>query len=551
VDILAATYTTPSRGCIKQVNANLKVLTKGTLSITDFLQLVKAIADELVVLGAPVDNEDLTDKILKELGDDYRELVRAVQARENAISFDELHEKLLMFEASLQETNKLVNCFPPTTHPTNRTSGRYPFTNVGHSTPKNSEGNWHSFVDQQHRYPGQNQFVASHNTTNSNRPPPRLYLSYSQICGLQGHTAKKCPSFRLVPLNNDQSYSPTLWQPQANLAVTNPPNRSPWLLDSGASYHITSDLQNLAHHLPYVDTDDVMIRDIKGLRIRHLGSTKLHSSTHSFNLHNILCVPDIKCNLLYVYQFCVDNNVSIEFLPWCFLVKDLLTGEIHAKGKIKEGVYDWSCIVTPHSFSSLKPTLINWHFRLGHPSFFVLKTILTKCNLDSSSMSKDFVCNACHCNKSHKLPFSVSILISHKPLELIFSDVWTSPLSFVNGFKYYVIFVDHFTKYIWFYLLKKKFDVKPTFICFKAILENYFKGKIMTLYSDNGGEYIVLTEFFVTHGISNLRTTHTPEHNGFVERRHRYIVEAGLSLLTYASLPFFFVLCFCYRGLSH
>jgi len=162
-------------------------------------------------------------------------------------------------------------------------------------------------------------------------------------------------------------------------------------------------------------------------------------------------------------------------------------------------------------------------------------------------VSKDFVCNACHCNKSHKLPFSVSTLISQKPLELIFSDVWTSPLSFVNGFKYHVIFVDHFTKYIWFYLLKKKFDVKSTFIRFKAILENYFNGKIMTLYSDNGGEYIVLTEFFVTHGISHLTTPHTPEHNGLLNAViyiyiYIYIVEVGLSLLTYASLPFFFCL---------
>jgi hypothetical protein len=192
-NILVATYATPSRGCIKQVNANLKLLTKGTLSIIDFLQLVKAMADELAVLGALVDNEDLTDKILEELGDDYQELVRAVQARENAFSFDEFYEKLLMFEALLQETNKLVNCFPPTTHPTNHTSGRYPFTNVGHSTPKNSGGNWRCSVDQQHCYLRQNQFVASHNITNSNRPPPRQYLSYFQIYGLQGHTAKKIP----------------------------------------------------------------------------------------------------------------------------------------------------------------------------------------------------------------------------------------------------------------------------------------------------------------------------------------------------------------------
>jgi hypothetical protein len=65
-NILAATYATPSRGRIEQVKANLKSMTKGTLSITDFLQSIKAKVDELVVLRAPVDNEDLTDKILEE-----------------------------------------------------------------------------------------------------------------------------------------------------------------------------------------------------------------------------------------------------------------------------------------------------------------------------------------------------------------------------------------------------------------------------------------------------------------------------------------------------
>jgi hypothetical protein len=65
-NILAATYATPSRGRIEQVKANLKSMTKGTLSITDFLQSIKAKVDELVVLRAPVDNEDLTNKILEE-----------------------------------------------------------------------------------------------------------------------------------------------------------------------------------------------------------------------------------------------------------------------------------------------------------------------------------------------------------------------------------------------------------------------------------------------------------------------------------------------------
>ncbi|KAH7577423.1 hypothetical protein JRO89_XS01G0249200 [Xanthoceras sorbifolium] len=93
--ILANTYAKPSRGRIKQVKSHLKNPTKGSQNVTDFLQTVKSRADELAILGAPMDEDDLTEKILDGLSDEYKELVRAVQARDTTISFDELHEKLL------------------------------------------------------------------------------------------------------------------------------------------------------------------------------------------------------------------------------------------------------------------------------------------------------------------------------------------------------------------------------------------------------------------------------------------------------------------------
>lgn len=79
------------------------------------------------------------------------------------------------------------------------------------------------------------------------------------------------------------------------------------------------------------------------------------------------------------------------------------------------------------------------------------------------------------------------------------------------------------------------------FVRFKALVENQFKHRIVTLYSDNGGEYQALDNFLSTNGISHLTTPpHTPEHNGLSERRHRHIVETGLSLLTHASMPLTF-----------
>ncbi|KAM2697976.1 hypothetical protein EV1_037031 [Malus domestica] len=180
-----------------------------------------------------------------------------------------------------------------------------------------------------------------------------------------------------------------------------------------------------------------------------------------------------------------------------------------------------------------------WHRRLGHPSHQTLQQVLRMSSINVSSKLFEFVCHSCLCNKSHRLPFGTSSLTSHGPLDLLYSDVW-GPASYssIDGFSYYVIFVDHFTKYIWLYPFKKKSDVFSTFVTFKALVENYFKRKITRLYTDGGGEFIKLQHFLSSNGITHLLTPpHTPQHNGVAERRHRHIVETGLTLLHQASLP--------------
>ena len=55
-------------------------------------------------------------------------------------------------------------------------------------------------------------------------------------------------------------------------------------------------------------------------------------------------------------------------------------------------------------------------------------------------------CNDCLLSKTQKLPFHQSTIISSHPLEYLFSDVWQSPILSTQNYKYYVVFVDHFTR---------------------------------------------------------------------------------------------------------
>ncbi|RVW50238.1 Retrovirus-related Pol polyprotein from transposon RE2 [Vitis vinifera] len=65
---------------------------------------IKTCADELALLGKPVDDEDLIDRVLEVLSDEYKSFIDAINVCDTSISFAELHEKLLNKEASLQTT---------------------------------------------------------------------------------------------------------------------------------------------------------------------------------------------------------------------------------------------------------------------------------------------------------------------------------------------------------------------------------------------------------------------------------------------------------------
>jgi hypothetical protein len=136
------------------------------------------------------------------------------------------------------------------------------------------------------------------------------------------------------------------------------------------------------------------------------------------------------------------------------------------------------------------------------------------------------------------LAYPKSDSVSSKPFELVFSDVWGPAPTSVGRHDFYVSFIDDYSKYTWIYLLRRKSEVFSCFKEFRTMVERQFNTKILAVQSDWGGEYQSLNTFFKHLGIAHhVSCPHAHQQNGSAERKHRHIVEVGLSLLAHAQMP--------------
>ncbi|CAN6824821.1 unnamed protein product [Brassica oleracea] len=225
---LSTTYATPSRGHIQQLRLQLKQYTKGDKTIDDYMRGLTTRFDQLALLGKPLDHEDKIEYIVDGLPDEYKTVTDQVEGRDISPSIIEIHEKLINKEAKLLALAATIpSAAPVSAHmATSRPKTQH------YNQPRGSQQNW-----------------------NNHRPkqdvrPPKGYQGKCQICSVFGHSARTCP--QLTQQNSNGYTSPFRpWQPRANMALTSPNPNNAWLMDSGATHHVTSDLHNMTVHAPY------------------------------------------------------------------------------------------------------------------------------------------------------------------------------------------------------------------------------------------------------------------------------------------------------------
>ncbi|KAK3006834.1 hypothetical protein RJ639_015528 [Escallonia herrerae] len=201
-------------------------------------------------------------------------------------------------------------------------------------------------------------------------------------------------------------------------ALDNPGNIS-WIIDSGATDHMTFDAQD------FIETSQqkrTCIANANGVTYSVTGAGKVALSP-SFTLSNTLLVPSLSNKLLSIGQVTEELNCCALMYPKFCLFQDLRNKKIIGRGTKREGLYYMDDLSigqtnTAHGTNDKERQIWLWHYRLGHPSFLYLKHLFP--SLFSDSHESLFRCETCILAKSHRVPYPISFENCEKPFMCIF-----------------------------------------------------------------------------------------------------------------------------------
>lgn len=356
-------------------------------------------------------------------------------------------------------------------------------------------------------------------------------------CGKTGHFKNQCR----LPAKNQEA------KDEANVASTSgggdalicslESKEESWVLDSGASFHATSQKEFFKNYVPG-NLGKVYLGNEQSCKVVGKGEVKIKLNGSVWELKNVRHIPDLTKNLISVGQLADEGYTTVFHGDDWKISKGAMT---IARGRKSGTLYKTAgaCHLIAVATNE-NPNL--WHKRLGHMSEKGMKVMHSKGKLPSLRSIEIDICEDCILGKQKRVSFQTSGRTPKKEkLELVHSDVWgPTTVPSIGGKHYFVTFIDDHSRKVWVYFLKHKSEVFEAFKRWKAMVENETSLKIKKLRTDNGGEYedTKFKKFCYEHGIRMERTVPgTPQHNGVAERMNRTLTERARSLRVQSGLP--------------
>lgn len=385
-------------------------------------------------------------------------------------------------------------------------------------------------------------------------------------CGKPGHKWRKCrKKLKDYLQRRKDNYSRskpekqvneitmfTAMDDEINHAMEQKEEELTWILDSGATNHITGDrncfvtYQTVSNGVVLPDGSRVISKGRGEVNLDIISAT----GTSRVKLLNVLYIPDIKKNIMSVTTM-IANGARLEMSndSTDLIIKDN-KGKRLITAKLKNRLYTIrSTASSQNSLNAIgnedKVTeLYKWHCRLGHMSDKYVKEIVNSDAVDGvPTLDAQLTlpaCDSCLTTKNTRKPFNGTRPETIKCLERVHSD-FAGPIDppTPDGHIGYVSFIDDYSNFQRIYLVKAKYEIFDRCREYKAWAENITGNQLKALRVDNGGEYHShrFQEWAKKQGIEVESTApYSPQQNGVAERFNRTVLEMARAMMKHSGL---------------
>lgn len=334
--------------------------------------------------------------------------------------------------------------------------------------------------------------------------------------------------------------------------VTTTMRNNDWILDTGASYHLTSKIENFVKFEDLVDPIQLTIGD--GSSIKAIGKGSVDVLAFDGKKNNIITLYDV----LYVPQLDEFNLFSFAQVAkkgYCLHADDKETRIFHAKtnatvitGQLIGTQFELNIKTMRNKDIALSVTsnvpLSVWHKRLAHINVHKIIEMMKAGVLPKAKIDIDvnnFVCEACVKGKMARKAFKSAPKREFKVGELMHADL-QGPMHVPSlGESLYALLIkDDASSFRSIFFLKFKSDTYNSLAAYIGYVQRVTGNHVKVLRSDNGGEFIdhrVKSLLRVKSIDHELTAPYTPEQNGKIERENRTVTELARTMLQESKLP--------------
>ncbi|KAM0985723.1 hypothetical protein ACFX13_013181 [Malus domestica] len=458
-------------------------------SISDYHSRLIVIVNQMRRNGERLDEVRVVEKILRSLTSKFEHVVTAIEESKDleAMSAEELLGSLLVHEQRIQK-----NASPTTLEQALESKLNIDKPNKGRGHSRRGSSSNRSRGRARGRGRGYEQNRGQSQEWRSTRGKAHIQC---HTCKQYGHYANECSykngeHVNMAESNGNAGKELTVLLAHHDISS----QQDVWYLDSGASNHMCGKKEFFAELKdgPY---GSVSLGDSSKLPVEGKGKIKIiQKDGKEEYISDTYYIPGMKSNILSIGQLLQKGYVihmEDMFLTLRNARRKLIARVQMSKNRmfpLKLNTKIGSCNIGVMEDESWK-----WHLRYGHLHFNGLKL------LSSGGMVRGLpqieatrqVCEGCVLGKQARLSFPVGDTWRAKaPLQMVHKDICgpLDPMSY-GGNRYFITFIDDFSRKTWVYFLKEKSAALKIFKEFKALTEAESNHKLVTVRSDRGGEY--------------------------------------------------------------